>query len=129
MGKLLHKCVTKAMTAEGDDIRHSPNWVYWRRSLLQVYEERLECGDWVIPYSEIEEAVLFRTRELFIPGYVLRLKAQGQVYEFGLNTGRFWAGELPFPVRRERLGYSRLNIAVLVLAALAVAYWLWSRWG
>ena len=62
MGGLLHRCVTKAMRAEGGDIRRPPGRVYRRRGLLQVYEDRLECGDWVIPYGEVGEAVLFRTR-------------------------------------------------------------------
>ncbi|MEM9906117.1 MAG: hypothetical protein AAF921_13950 [Cyanobacteria bacterium P01_D01_bin.44] len=60
MSKLLHRYMTKATIAEGDHIRRSFNWVMSRRGLLKVYDDRLACGDWDIPYADIEEAVLFR---------------------------------------------------------------------
>ena len=129
MGELLHRCMTKATTAEGTDIRHSLNWVLSRRGFLSVYADRLECGDWIIPYDEIDEAVLFRARQMFIPCYVLRIKVRGRIYQFGLNPGRFWAGELPFPARREEasLGYSWFSIAIRAAAVAALVYLVW-RW-
>lgn len=130
MSELLHRCITKATTAEGDDIRYSLNWVLARRGTLKVWTDALVCGDWRIPYSEIEEAVLIRTSQMFIPGYVLRVKSHGAIYQFGLNLGRYWTRELPFPVRREkaRLGYSRFSIILRVVIIIAiVAYVLWRR--
>jgi hypothetical protein len=121
--------MTKASTAEGGDIRHSFNWVVSRRGILKVSTNALECGDWRIPYDTIEEAVLFSVRQMFIPGYVLCVKAGGTIYQFGLNTGQFWRGELPFPVRREaaRLRYSWFSILVRLVAVGAVAYLLIRR--
>lgn len=91
--------------------------------------DALICGNWTIPYDTIEEAVLYRTSSLFIPCYVLRIKAFGVTYQFGLNPNRFWKGDLPFPVRREtmRLGYSWFSIIVRVVAVVAIVYWLWNR--
>jgi hypothetical protein len=60
----------------------------------------LECGDWRIPYDAIDEAVLFSTKQMFIPCYVPRAAAGGRIYQFGLNPGLFWRGDLPFPVIR-----------------------------
>lgn len=130
MGDMLHRCMTKATIAEGNDLRHSLNWALSRRAFLKVYPDRLECGDWIIPYHEMNEAILFRTRQLFIPCCVLRVKARGRIYQFGLNPGRFWAGELPFPTRRETasLGYSWFSIAIRVAVVAALAYLLWSRY-
>jgi hypothetical protein len=53
----------------------------------------------------------------------------GAVYQFGLNWGRFWSRELPFPVRRERarLGLSPFSIAVRVALIGLLALWLWRR--
>jgi len=128
MGQLLHRCMTKATTAEGDDVRRSLNWVLSRRCTLKVFDDRLECGDWVVPYRDVDEAVLFRVRQMLIPGYVLRVKAQGRIYQFGLNRGKYWDGELPFPVAREAasVGYSWFSIAVRVVLVGCVAYLVWS---
>ena len=129
MGELIHKCMTKATTAEGGDIRHSFNWVVSRRGTLRVLSDALECGHWRIPYDSIDEAVLFSTRQMFIPCYVLRVSVDGTLYQFGLNPGSFWKGELPFPVQREtlRLKYSWFSIIVRTIAIAAIAYWIWQR--
>jgi hypothetical protein len=130
MSKLLYKCMTKATTTEGDNIRYSLNWVFSRRGFLQVFADHLECGNWVIPYSEIQEAVLVRTRQMLIPGYVLRVKARGQIYQFGLNPSKFWTGELPFRVTREEspLSYSWFSIVIRVAAIAMAVYLLWNRY-
>jgi hypothetical protein len=54
---------------------------------------------------------------MFIPGYILRIRTNSQIYQFGLNSGAFWKGELPFPVRRERirLKYSPFSILIRLL--------------
>ncbi|MEO1402091.1 MAG: hypothetical protein AAFV72_12705 [Cyanobacteria bacterium J06635_1] len=121
--------MTKATTAEGNDIRRSLNWVVSRRGLLQIYDDRLECGNWNIPYADVEEAVLFRTRQMFIPGYVLRIKAHGKIYQFGLNPGRFWASELPFPAERRsaKLKLSWFSLTVRVAALVVLGYWIWDQ--
>ncbi|MGK7910719.1 MAG: hypothetical protein AB4050_04435 [Synechococcus sp.] len=119
--------MTKGTTAEGEDIRYSQNWLMSRRGILRITTESLECGDWHISYSDIREAVLFSTRQMFIPGYVLRVRTDSKIYQFGLNANRFWKGELPFPVQREqlRLRYSRFSIAVRLAWVAAVAYFAW----
>jgi hypothetical protein len=127
MRKILHQYMAKATTAEGDDIRYSHNWVMSRRGILRVTTEGLECGNWYISYSDIQEAVLFSTRQMFIPGYVLRVRTNSQIYQFGLNPGAFWKGDLPFPVQRERirLKYSPFSILVRLLWLAAMAYFIW----
>jgi hypothetical protein len=66
---------------------------------------------------------------MLVPGYVLLVRSRGLVYQFGLNWGRFWSRDLPFPVKRERarLGYSSYSIAVRVALLGALAYWLWRQ--
>lgn len=121
--------MTKATTAEGDDIRRSANWVTARRGLLKVYDDHLTCGNWTIPYADVEEAVLFRTRQMFIPGYVLRVKTQGRIYQFGLNSGRFWTSDLPFSVERRtaKLKLSWFSMAVRAAALAVLGYWIWDQ--
>ncbi len=127
MDEPIHQCWTKATTAEGDDIRRSFNWVTARRARLRVTRSSLVCGDWTIPYHDIQEAVLYWISWMLIPGYVLRVKANGVTYQFGLNWGRFWQRELPFPVRRERgrVGYAAFSMVVRIVLLAAIVYWLW----
>ena len=129
MAEVIYSCMTKATTTEGDDIRRSANWLVSRRARLKVISDSLMCGDWTIAYDEIDEAVLFRTSQMFIPCYVLRVRANGAIYQFGLNPGRFWKGELPFPVRREsmKVAYSPFSIVVRLVFFAGLAYWLWSH--
>ena len=122
--------MTKATTAEGDQIRFGPNWVTARRGSLKVFQNHLECGDWKIGYVEIKESVLYSVRTNFvIPGYVLKVATENKTYHFGLNYGRFWKGTLPFEVQREKgkMNYSPFSIAVRVLLYGALAYWLCTK--
>ena len=121
--------MTKATAAEGDDVRRLQNWLLSRGGILVVGTDSLACGNWRVPYDVIDEAVLFRVRHMFIPGYVLRIKTRDTTYQFGLNWGRFWSRELPFPVRRERarLGFSWYSLAVRVALLGVFASMLWLR--
>jgi hypothetical protein len=121
--------MTKATTAEGDDIRRSINWVVSRRGRLNVFDDALECGDWRISYDAIDEAVLFSTRQMMIPCYVLKVVSAGKIYQFGLNPNSYWKGEMPFPVVREkmRLKYSWFSFSVRAALIACVAYFVWKR--
>ena len=129
MAEVLHRCTTKATTEVSDGVRRSLAWTFARRGVLEVRDDALICGDWVIPYDEVDEAILYSVRQVFIPGYVLFVRSGGTDYQFGLNWGRFWAGELPFPVRRERgrLGSSWTSLAARAAIWGGLAYWLWGR--
>ena len=131
MAELLHKCMTKAIIADGNQVKHSLDWVMSRRGILKIYSDRLECGDWVISNDEITDTVLTSIRSVFfMPGYVLRVQTQSRTYHFGLNGGSFWKSELPFPVTREkaRLGYSKFSAAIRVFVILFLIYWIWKKY-
>jgi hypothetical protein len=105
--------VTKATRAAGDQLRYGINWALARRAKLKLFSDHLECGNWRVEYREIDSAVLYSIRtNLIIPGYVLKIQTPKQTYHFGLYRGRFWKGELPFPVVREKgkLRYSWLSL-------------------
>ena len=129
MSETLHRCMTKATTAEGDDVRRGLSWVLSRRGTLKVTTDALICGDWNIPYAEISDAVLFSLRGAVFPGYVLRVKSGSQIYQFGLNPGKYWKGELPFECERDsaRIGRSWFSTTVRVLLIGYIVYRLW-RW-
>lgn len=129
MDQPLYSCITKAVIADGDQLRTGPKWIISRRGRLKLYSDRLECGDWIIAYDEIDEAVLssFRSPILRIPGYVLAIRTANDTYHFGLNGSRYWNGELPFPVTRQktRLRMSPISIIARVLLIGYAIYFLW----
>jgi hypothetical protein len=132
MSKLLHKCMAKATTAEGDQRKYRPNWITSRRGSLKVFDDHLECGDWRIGYSEIKNAVLYSFRSFFlrIPGYILTVDTEDRTYHFGLNGwGRFWKSELPFAAKREKgeLGFTWFSIVVRLILVGYIGYIAW-RW-
>lgn len=78
-----------------------------------VMPSALVCGNWQIPYDQIDEAVLFFTWNV-LPGFTLRVKSNGMIYQFGVRSNPFWKKEMPFPVARKKgkLGYSAYSIIV-----------------
>ena len=114
MQEPLHTCMTKAIIADGDHLRLGPRWITSRRARLKLYEDHLQCGDWSIAYGDIREAVLasIRTPLLRIPGYVLSVRTDANTYHFGLNPGRYWKGELPFPASNRSRAFSKLTFVV-----------------
>ena len=120
--------MTKATTAEGENLRRSLNWVVARRAILKVMPDALVCGDWRIPYNQIDEAILFSIWSIY-PGFLLRVRSGETVYQFGLNWNPFWKRELPFPVSREKgkLKYSTFSIIARVILLGYVAYIVWKH--
>lgn len=131
MDQPLYRCMTKATRAAGDQLQFGPNWTYSRRAILKLFPDRLQCGNWSIAYSDVDEAVLYSVRAglLRIPCYVLRLETSDGTYHFGLNPGKYWKGDLPFPVRREvgTMRYSWTSLATRLVLAGCVIYWLWRQ--
>ena len=116
----IHTCMTKAIIADGDQLQTGPKWITSRRALLKLYSDRLQCGNWVINYDEIREAVLasFRSPIFRIPGCILSLRTDYKTYHFGLNGWRYWKGELPFPVTRKETKLRQSIISLFAKAAL-----------
>jgi hypothetical protein len=123
MSELLHRCLTKARTSEGDALQYEAQWITSRRAVLKIYQDRLECGNWRIQYNEIDEAVLCSFRSHFLlPGFLLMIRTSDQVYHFGLNGWwQFWKRKLPFNVIRKtgRIQHSWFSI---MLRIILIAY-------
>ena len=129
MEQPLHTCITKAVIANGDQLRTGPKWITSRRGRLKLYKDRLECGDWAIRYEDIREAVLssFRSPILRIPGYVLTVRTDTEKYHFGLNGWRYWQSNLPFPVKRQQAKLKMSPISILARAVL-IGYVIYVGW-
>ena len=122
--KLIYRCMTKGVEGSAEEFEYGLKWITSRRGSLKVFQDRIECGDWEIPYASIEDAELFQTRSGFIPCFILKVRTPDKTFQFGLNGNKFWKGELPFRVKRTkgRLKYSALSVC-LRIAIVAVLVW------
>ena len=128
MSQLIHQCMAKGVIAEGDQLKHGPNWIFARRGRLKVYQDHLECGNWKVEYCNIKNATLYSVRQYVIvvpiPGYVLKIETENKTYYFGLNFNKYWKNELPFPVERQkgRLKFSLFSIVIRLVFLGYIAY-------
>ncbi len=127
--KPIHRCMTKGVEGAPSQFEYGLSWVTSRRATLKIFTDRLECGDWNIPYAGIQRAVLFETKQWFIPCYVLKVLTADTAYQFGLNPNKFWKGDLPFKAIREkgRLKYSAYSIAIRVVLVAGLIWYFYSR--
>jgi hypothetical protein len=109
--------MTKATRRETGELRLSVNWVLSRRGWFKVFPDRIECGDWSIPFSDIEEPILYHSRQAFVPVSVLKIRAGAETYQFGFNP---WANperHLPIPYRQERVSL-KMSLSSLLVTGL-----------
>jgi len=88
MEKPVYKCWTKGITGASGEPTASLNWRFSCRAWFKVFEHRMECGDWIIRFSEIQNIIVYRTRQHFIPVTVLLVETEEKAYQFGFNP---WA--------------------------------------
>lgn len=109
MDRIIHRCKTKATDRERDSVRFSFNWLFARRGELRLTECSIACGDWTIPYEEVEDAVLLAVPTRWWTDYNLKIRSRGKTYQFQLKSisywryliDPFWFGETPLPLRYE----------------------------
>src|SRR5262249_44742989 len=114
--------------------RFSLNWAWARRAYLLVTETALTCGDWRIPYEEIEATSLVIVPFGFEKFRVLMVRWQGRTNQFRIPSESiwrivnhpFWDSPLPFPVKRKEGAIERpplwlilSNFAIDALASLS----------
>ena len=129
MASPIYRAWAKAIRTDHSDPGYSVSWVTAVRGWLNVYPDRLECGNIVIPFEAVKGAVLYEARQWFIPVYILAVTITEGTYQFGLNPWTNIGGHLPFSFRRERvrLRYSPLSVAVRVALVAYVAYLIYCR--
>lgn len=109
MSEVLFRFRTKATDREGDRLRFSLNWLWARRGELRFTDRSIECGDWIIPYESIDDAVLLVIPTLLFTAYNIRAKSRGKTDNFQLTAPSVWGwqqdpflvNEAPFAIRRE----------------------------
>ena len=127
MVNLLYRAWTKGTAGEVGPPRYSVNWALARRAWFECYSDRVTCGDWVIRSADVRDAVLYESRQWFIPVFVLAIATNDCTYQFGFNPWAKIAAHLPFAFRREkvRLGYSRFSIAARGMLLIYIVLMVW----
>ena len=129
MSKPRYRCWTKATNKEDGMPRYSHHWLTSRRAWFKVFDDRVECGDWVFPVSSVREAVVFKSKQWFVPVSVLHLRTETATYQFGFNPWCRVESYLPFEVKTERvrLSYSIFSLVVRLALVGYLVYWLWTK--
>ncbi len=120
---------TKATIRETGSPRRSANWVAARRAWFKIFEDRFECGDWVIPLDAVEKAILYTGRQFFMPVSVLELQTAAQTYQFGFNPWVKLERHLimDFEKQTVRFGYSAFSVVIRIILAGYLIFLVW-RW-
>lgn len=123
--EITYRCFSKAVKGADAKTGHSAQWSGSKRASFTVYEDKIACGPWVIPLNEIKSATLFKTKQWFLPGKVLKIITTTDSYQFGFNA---WSNpaeliNIPISERRMRLGFPTYSIlSKLALVGVAIAY-------
>ncbi len=84
--------MTKAVRSNSREIPpHGLSWVGARRGRVCIHSDRLECGDWRIPFEDSDIDVLRWRAYGFLPCDMIRATHDDHTYFFGLNP---WAQPL-----------------------------------
>ena len=124
-----YRCFCKATNREGEEVRFSHNWTIAKRAFFKVYEDRIECGSWNIPFSEVESAHFYKAKQMFIPVKVLQLVTEKGKYQFAFNP---WADlfkylGIEYEQSDIKLDYSTYSIVIRVFLVAYLGYLLWEK--
>jgi hypothetical protein len=134
---VLYECSAAGITKNWDDqttktfnmAMARTEWWPHTRGVLRFMHDAITFDDWRVPYAEIDDAVVTTLSGIF-PGYYLRIRANGQPYQFSILSWNpaYFRYELPFPVRRasaKGITWFFLLVRLLPIVAL-LAYFLWT---
>ena len=122
-----YKAWCKATNREDSEPRYSANWLASKRAWFKVFDDRIECGSWEIPKKSIHKAIVYKTKQMFIPVTVLQLITEDGSYQFGFNPWTKPAEHLGIEVEEQfiTLKYSFFSLFIRVAALAYVGYWIW----
>jgi len=135
MSQVIEECPAVAIAKDWDEEATrefdvgvlTRTWAGGRKGRLRILSDAIEFEDWRIPCSEIDVAILTLVKGIG-KGYFLRIKARGTPYQFSIQGGSHFQGDLPFPVRRETtrgFDWSWLVMRIL-MAAITIALVAWA---
>jgi hypothetical protein len=106
-----YNCVCRALDNEGDRVRFTPRWLFAYRGELRLTDRAIECGNWVIPYKDILDAVIYEAPRYSPVAAILVICSVNGTYQFQLKSSSpwyyvldtFWRSQTLFQVRFEAI--------------------------
>ena len=123
------KNYVKATDRESGEIRYSANWITSKRTFYSVYDDRIEIGSWKVPFDEIKDIILYKTKQMFIPVSVLAIQTAEKNYQIGFNPWVDPVKNIPIEVRTEttQLKYSAFSLVIRLIAFGYLIYLAWDK--
>lgn len=125
----LYSCFCKAAQCDPGEPKISKNWFFARRSWFRVFDDRVECGNWSFPFSEVTKATVYKTKQWPFTHHILQLEIGDRCVHFGFFI---WAN----PIKHLRLDIESRNatlkthpatILFRVVFVSVLAYEIWKR--
>lgn len=114
----IYRAWAKGIRDEAESPGYSAKWVTSRRGWLSIYRDRLEFGGTVIPAESVSQAILYETRQSFIPVSILAVTTPNDSWQFGVNPWVDLAPHLPFAFKREKVRLQHSTFSVIIRVAL-----------
>jgi len=99
-------------------------WRKERHGNLVFSRNSLQFLEWNIPYSDIEEAVLYSPSESYLLSFissVLRVKTVGEVYDFAVERLNVSGFNIPFRVEKQSEPILKRKHSILIFIAIVIA--------
>jgi len=117
---------------QAEEVRSGAGWMMARRATLILTQEKLICGSWKIPLASIKEARLLRVKSMFAKALVLKVSAEKDYYQFGLQYDPAWETQTALPLIIEEGKINRSPVMSLIravvwlclLAMCGLSFWL-----
>ncbi len=78
----LYSCWCRGTDKETGEPRTSINWVLSRRAMFRVYDDRVECGDWIILFSDVKKAIAYKAKQWPRTANFIHLETENRNFQF-----------------------------------------------
>lgn len=79
------------------------NWALPRRAKFEILEDRIQCGDWVIPYSEVKKNTVYKTKQWPFSFSLIHLETDNRTFQFAFSKWANPAKQLPLDFTEENV--------------------------
>jgi len=122
-----YKAFVKAIKAASGAPGYQKEWISAFRGGIEFYDDRIAWGEHVVRADEVSDAVVYKTKQWFIPVTVLQVSTEDGTWQFGFNPWVRVADHLPFAFHTERvrLRYSAFSIVARIVLVVLLLLWLY----
>jgi hypothetical protein len=121
--KPVYSCHARGAKGVSGIPKRGMHWIMARRGKLHVFEDRIECGDWRLPFAEMTNVILYAAKQTFGAAHVLEVTTPNETYQFGLRARSKLEDYMSVPIERQDTKlkpsvYSIARISFIVVVGL-----------